>query len=178
MIVMYVVTALIYILILITYVLANKLYKEPKNSVYYSNVGHYNVIKKREIMASPKYVTTISILLGIFIGIYVVLAKVTSFNYYIEWGTIIILMALYLVEITRKISITDENIELEKLFAPTKKIPLGNVDGMYIYSFNKKFLNKRAFTTKLVIASGEEKYKFTISSIDVKAIMNMMKDLL
>lgn len=174
--IMYVVTGIIFLLILVNYYLGHALYKLPSNDGYFSNVKHYNIINKKDIMASPKYVTVLSMLLGIFLGIYVCLSSFYQINAYVEWGTVLILVLLYLVEISRKVTITDENLEFEKLFTPTKKIPLNSIDGMYVFSYNKKFLNKRAFTTKLVVATGNEKHKFTLSSIDVKAVMNMMKD--
>lgn len=95
---------------------------------------------------------------------------------FLIWGTVIVLLALYLIEITRKIAITDEYLEFERIFFITKKIPLDQIDGMYIYSFNKRFLNKNAFTTKLVVANGQSRYKFTISGIDTRAVLNMMKE--
>lgn len=174
--IMYVITGIVFLLILANYYLGYKLYKEPTNDAYFSNVNNYNIINKKNIMASPRYVVFLSILFGLFTGIYIALSKVCEFNPYIEWVTILTLFVLYLIEITRKVSITDENLELEKLFSSTKKIPLNTIDGMFVYSYNKKFLNKRAFTTKLVVATGDKKHKFTLSSIDVRAIMNMMKE--
>lgn len=174
--IMYVVTGIIFLLVLVNYYLGHALYKLPNNNAYFSNVTHYNIINKKDIMASPKYVTFLSTLLGIFLGIYVCLSSYYKINFYVEWGTVLTLVILYLVEISRKVTVTDESLELEKLFTPTKKIPLNTIDGMYIFSYNKKFLNKRAFTTKLVIATGNKKHKFTLSSIDVKSVINMMKD--
>ena len=174
--VMYIVTAILLVLFILNYVLGNVLYCEPSTLGYSSNVKNYNTINNRNIMASPKYVTILSALLGIFLGAYCKLCQVLEINKYIIYGVTILLLIAYLVEITRKITITDENLEFEKMFCPTKKIPLNKIDGIYIYSYNKKFLNKRALTTKLVVCTGSEKYKFTISSIDVKAVLSMMKD--
>ncbi len=173
---MYIVTALIFVTIFITYFLSFKLYKEPANEGYFNNVGHYNTINHKDIMASPRYVATMSILLGIFIGVYYLLAQLTGLNPYIKYATIIVLFGLYLIEITRKISLNEDTLKLEKFLSPTKSIPLNSIDGMYIYSYNKKFLKKRALTTKLVISTSNEKYKFTLSSIDIKAVINMMKE--
>ena len=92
------------------------------------------------------------------------------------WGTVLVLFILYLVEITRKIVLTEENLTFERMFFRTKRIPLDQIDGLYVYSFNKKFLNKNAFTTKLVVATGNTKYKFTLSGIDTRAVLNMMKE--
>lgn len=174
--VMYVVTALVFIGIFANYFLGYKLYKVPSNKGYFSNVNHYNTINRKDIMASPKYVGGLSILLGLFLGVYIVLCDLVQMNTFLKWITVTTLFILYLVEITRKITLTDDYLELGKIFSPTKKIALNDIDGMFVYSYNKKFLNKRAFTTKLVVAAGSKKYKFTLSSIDVKAVINMMKD--
>lgn len=174
--IMYVVTILFFVGTIANYVLSKVLYREPKNNNYFSNVNHYNTINKRILMASPKYVTILSILLGIFFGTYYFLCVLCEVNSALAWGLILILSILYLIEITRKISVTDENLEFEKMFFPTKRIPLNSITGVYIYSFKKKFLNKRALTTKLVVATNKEKYKFTISSIDIKSVTNMMKE--
>ena len=172
----YIITGIVFLGIIINYYLGISLYKEPKNDGYFSNVSNYNIINRREIMASPRYVTLLSILLGIFLGVYMFLCQLQEINSLVMWGTMGVLVVLYLVEITRKVSITEDSLQFERIFTPTKKIPLNNIDGMFVYSYNKKFLNKRAFTTKLVVTHGDEKFKFTLSSIDVKAIINMMKD--
>lgn len=174
--IMYIVTVIMFILIFINYFLGYKLYKEPQNEGYFTNVKHYNVIHQRDIMTSPKYVLAISIFLGILIGAYAFLGEITKTNSFIIWGTILIVFALYLIEITRKVHLTEENLEFERLFFKTKKIPLGNIDGIYVYSFNKKFINKSAFTTKLVVTMGNQHYHYTLSGIDTRAVLNMMKD--
>lgn len=174
--IMYVVTALIFVGIFVNYFLGYKLYEEPNNKAYFSNVNHYNTVNGRNIMASPKYVGILSILFGLFSGTYLILCETVNMNIVLRWSTVTILFILYLIEITRKISLNDEYLELEKVFAPTKKIKLNDIDGIFIYSYNKKFLNKRAFTTKLIVVTGSKRYKFTLSSIDVKAVTNMMKD--
>ncbi|MBQ9313530.1 MAG: hypothetical protein IJ220_00785 [Clostridia bacterium] len=71
---------------------------------------------------------------------------------------------------------TEDNLVFERMFFKAKKIPLNRIEGMYIYSFNKKFIDKNAFTTKLVVSTGNSKYKFTLSGIDTRAVMNMMKE--
>ena len=113
---------------------------------------------------------------GIFFGIYMLLGRIAQTNSFVIWGTVIVLFVLYLVEITRKIVLTDENLVFERMFFKTKKISLDKIDGMYVYSFNKRFMNKNAFTTKLVVATGNSKYKFTLSGIDTRAVLNMMKE--
>lgn len=174
--IMYVVTTLIFVGILANYILGEVLYKEPKNEIYFKNVKNYNTTHQREIMASPKYVFTISVFLGLLIGAYLLLCSYTGLNAVLKWATVLILVILYLVEITRKISLNEENLECSAFLLMTKKIPINKIDGMFVYSFTKRFLNKRALTTKLVITFGSEKYKFTLSSIDVKAVINMMKE--
>ena len=171
--IIYLVTGIIFLLILIHYFLGYKLYKEPKNEGYYTNVKHYNVIHQKDLMASPQYVVSVSALLGIFLGIYFFLGKIEKANSYMIWGTAIILFVLYLVEITRKILLTEENLEFQRIFFRTKKIPLEKIDGIYVYSLNKKFINKSAFTTKLVVSVGNTRYKFTLSGIDTRAVLNM-----
>lgn len=173
---MYVVTFLVFVGIFVNYFLGYKLYKEPSNKSYFSNVNHYNTINKKDIMASPKYIGFLSIMLGLFLGMYLVLCGLVQMNPILKWITIFVLFILYLIEISRKITLDNEVLKLEKLFSPTQKIDLNSIDGMYVYSYNKRFLNKRAFTTKLIVVSGSKKYKFTLSSIDVKAVINMMKD--
>ena len=64
--VMYVVTALVFLLIITNYFLGYKLYIEPKNEGYFTNVNHYNVIQQKDIMPNPKYVAVISALLRYF----------------------------------------------------------------------------------------------------------------
>lgn len=174
--IMYIVTAILFILFVLNYTLGKVLYSEPTSMSYSSNVKQYNTIGNKNIMASPKYVTVLSAFLGIFLGAYCCLGKVLETNALVMWGMVLLLLIAYLIEITRKITLTDDSLEFERMFCPTKKIPLNKIDGMYIYSYNKKFLNKRALTTKLVVCTGSAKYKFTISSLDVKAVLSMMKD--
>lgn len=176
--IMYVVTTIFFILFILNYILGKVLYSAPAStSSYYSNVKQYNALGNKTIMASPKYVTVLSIFLGIFIGVYYKLGKFLETNAFVMWGMILLLVIAYLIEITRKITLTDDSLEFEKMFFPTKKIPLNKIDGMYIYSYNKKFLNKRALTTKLVVCSGMmERYVFTIASLDIKAVLAMMKE--
>lgn len=174
--IMYVVTAIIFVLIFLNYFLGFKLYKEPKNSGYFSNVKQYSVPRQKDIMTSPKYVFFISVSLGIFLGIYILLGRISAMNSLLLWGTVLVLFILYLIEITRKISLTDEYLKFERAFFKTKKIMLQQIDGIYVYSYNKRFINKNAFTTKLVVSTGSSKYKFTLSGIDTRSVLNMMKE--
>ena len=174
---MYGVSAIIIILIIINYYLGKKLYSIPNNKEYFNNVERLDFTKEKHIAPNPRYVVIISILVGIVLGFYITLCSRFSINKWITNVITILINILYLIEITRTIKIKEDKLILSKAFS--KKISLyGNqIKGIYIYSFNKKFLKKRAFTTKLVVVTKEEKiYKFTLSSIDNKAVLNMIKD--
>ena len=174
---MYVVSIVILVIIFINYLLSIKLYSVPKKEEFFNNVNQLNFQNEKNIAPNPKYVTVISILTGIMIGIYVALASKFNLNNWLELIVVLSISIYYLVEITRKITIKDDKLILSKAFS--KKIELyGNqIKGIYIYSYNKKFLKKRALTTKLVVATKENKlYKFILSSIDNKAVLNMIKE--
>ena len=94
---MYVVTTLIFVGIAVNYFLGYKLYKEPNNEGYFSNVNHYNTINGKDIMASPKYVGILSVLVGIFIGTYLCLCNLTQVNSLLKWITVTTLFILYLI---------------------------------------------------------------------------------
>lgn len=174
--VMYIVTVLMGIFIILHYSLGHCLYQEPKNEAYFSNVKHYNVIHQRDIMPSPSYIIVSSILLGIGMGVYISLAQRVQMNWWLTIGTVLLLSLLYLVELTRKITLNDEELILERMLGKTRRIPLNQIDGMYLFSWNKKFLDKNALTTKLVVVTGKKKYPFTLSGIEPRAVMNMMKE--
>ena len=62
------------------------------------------------------------------------------------------------------------------LFTETE-LDATKIRGMYIYSYNKKFLKSHAYTTKLVITDTDNHItKYTLSSLDNKAVLNMMKE--
>ena len=174
---MYVVSAIIVLFIFLTYFLGFKLYSEPENEGYFNNVNELNFEKTKYIAPNPKYITSISILVGIFIGTYLALCSKFVISSIVSTIIVLIVFWCYLVEITRRIIIQDNKIILSKLFS--KKIELNglSINGMYIYSFTKKFLKKHALTTKLVITTNNnKKYKFVLSGIDNKAVLNMMKE--
>ena len=174
---MYVVSAIIVFLIFLTYFLGFKLYSEPENEGYFNNVNNLNFEKTRHIAPNPKYIVSISIAVGIFIGSYLALCTKFKINTIVSMIVVLIIFLCYLVEITRRIVIEENKIVLSKLFS--KKIELNglSINGMYIYSFTKKFLKKHALTTKLVITTNNnKKYKFVLSGIDNKAVLNMMKE--
>ena len=90
---------------------------------------------------------------------------------------VLIITICYLIEITRKITIKDDKLILSKMFSKKVEIYGNQIKGIYIYSFNKKFLKKRALTTKLVVVEKTDKFhKFTLSSLDNKAVLNMLKE--
>lgn len=174
---MYVVSVIIVLLIITNYYLGKKLYSVPKNKEYFNNVERLDFTKEKNIAPNPKYVTIISILVGILIGFYIALCIKFNINKWLPITLIAIISILYLIEITRKIKIKDDKIILSKAFSKTKSFYGNEVKGIYIYSFNKKFLKKRALTTKLVVVTKEDKmHKFTLSSLDNKAVLNMIKE--
>ncbi len=173
----YVITGIIVLLTLINLLLGAKLYKEPKESGYYTNVTDIDYSREKNICASPKYIAGTSIIVGILLGLYV--AFLTSFNMsgLLFTATTLIIIVMYLFELTRRITLKDGKLILSKFFFITKEINLSEIKGMYIYSYNKKFLKSHAYTTKLVITNSTgARIKFTLSSIDNRAVLNLMKD--
>ena len=174
---MYIVSILMVIFVVVNYFFSYKLYEEPKNKNYFSNVKEINFEKERYIAPNPKYVALISILLGIMLGIYVALCSYYKTNAWVVISIIFVLFICYLIEITRKITIKDGKLILTKAFSRKYEIEGRNIKGAYIYSYNKKFLKKHALTTKLVIVTKTNKLKkFILSSLDNKAVLNMMKE--
>ena len=173
----YVVSAIILLFIILNYFFSVKLYQEPENEQFYNNVKSLNFIKEKYIVPQPKYVTLISILLGLLFGAYISLAKYYSINKWLVLVIILLLIMCYLVEITRKIIIKDGKLILSKAFSKKIEFSGNEIKGMYIYSYNKKFLNKHALTTKLIVVTKtDKKYKFVLSSLNNKSVLNMMKE--
>ena len=174
---MYVLSAIIVLLVFINYFFSVKLYSVPKNEDFFNNVNHLDFSKEKYIAPNPKYVTIISCLVGIMIGIYLAVGYYLKINSWIVILVILIISICYLVEITRKITIKDDKLILSKMFAKKVEIYGNQIKGIYIYSFNKKFLKKHALTTKLVVVEKTDKFhKFTLSSLDNKAVLNMLKE--
>lgn len=174
---MYVVSVIVILLIFLNYFLSVKLYGEPKNENFLNNVKTLNFPKEKNITPNPRYVIVISILLGILIGLYVSLCIHFNVSKTLICAVLILILACYFIEISRRISIKENKIILSKLFSKRVEIPGNQVQGIYIYSYNKKFLKKRALTTKLVIVTKTNKtYKFILSSLDNKAVLNMIKE--
>lgn len=173
----YVVSAIIFILVALNFFLGERLYKIPKDTNYFNNVEEYNISSNKEITADPKYVLTISILTGILLGSYLGLATVCNVhNIIVTLGTVTI-CCCYLAEITRRVAIRDGVLVLSRFLMPKKEIDANRITGIYLYSYNRKFMDNHAYTVKLVVAQTSKKLiKFALSSIDNRAIMNMIKD--
>lgn len=174
---MYVVSGVIIAFVIINYFLGYKLYSVPKNERYFNNVNDLNFSKSRYISPEPRYVAIISIFTGIMIGIYIALATLLKLNNWVALSVVGIISICYLIEITRAIIIREDKLILSKLFSRKIEIALRDVKGMYIYSYNKKFLKSHALTTKLVVSTKlGKKHVFVLSSLNNKAILNMMKE--
>lgn len=173
----YILSGIIIVLALINYILGIVLYEKPKEKGYFNNVCDVDMSREKTIAADPKYVLVISIITGILMGLYLGYVNVLEKSGLIITLTATIIAITYLIEITRMITIKEGKLTLSKFLSFDKEINLNQITGMYIYSYNKKFLKSHAYTTKLVITERDGKTtKFTLSSIDNKAVLNMMKD--
>lgn len=174
---MYIVSGLIILFIIINFFLEYKLYSEPQNATYFNNVNEYNLERDKYISPRPLYVLLISVLTGITTGLYLAFSKYFEINEWIVFLVTFLIFVSYFIEITRNISIVGGKLTLSKAFAKKIVIDATSIKGMYLYSWNKKFLKKHALTTKVVVATNSnKKYKFTVSSLDSKAILNLMKE--
>ena len=172
----YIVSILIIALALINFILGIKLYEKPKENGYFTNVGNIDYIHERHLTADPKYVVTISVITGILLGLY--LSYLTAVGAYgiLFLITGLIVFYMYLCEVTKRISFKEGKLLLSQVFYD-EEIEASRIRGMYIYSYNKKFLKSHAYTTKLVITDSNDKtIKFTISSFDNRAVLNLMKE--
>ena len=173
----YILTAIIIGLSLINFILGIKLYEEPRENGYFNNVNALDLNRERNIFADPRYIAGASIIVGVLIGIYIAFLTSINMNGIVFTGTTLLLVVMYLYELTRRITLKEGNLTLSKFFFIKKEIPASQIKGMYIYSYNKKFLKSHAYTTKLVITDNQgRKTKFTLSSIDNRAVLNMMKE--
>ncbi len=173
----YIVSALVFVLIIVNFVLSEKLYKIPSNNAYFNNVTALNLSKNKYLSANPRYVTTISILTGIFMGAYLALANKNEVESWVTVSTLLLLCIVYFMEITRRVMLQEGVLTLSRFLYPTKNIDATRVTGIYIYSYNKKFLKTHAYTTKLVVVESDgKKTKFSLSSLNNKAVLSMMKD--
>ena len=152
----YVISVIILLLILLNYYLSIKLYREPNNVSYFNNVTNFKFSKNKYITPEPKL----------------------KMNLWIIIGILLILLICYLVEISRKIIIKDDKLILSKAFSKTVALYGNEIKGIYIYSYNKKFLEQHALTTKLIVVTrSDKKYKFILSSLNYKSVLNMMSDI-
>lgn len=173
---MWLVLVLIVILIVLNYFFGARLYTWPQNKEYYKNVKIINTQRTPEIAPDPIYVLALSLAVGASIGLFCALVEFTNQSI---WYSVIfsgIIFVLYWIEISRRIKVTDNTLVLSKAFSKTREIPLDEITGIYIYSYNKKFMKGHAFTTKLVLITKNEKMKFTMSSLNNKAVLNMIKN--
>lgn len=173
----YVVSIVILILSILNLYLGEKLYKVPKDENYFNNVEEYDLSKNKEIGPDPKYVVITSITTGILLGLYFGLTAICDANEIVVLCTFLLVMYCYLSEITRRVSLRDGVLIFSKFLSKKKEIDASRITGMYIYSYNKRFMKNHAYTVKfVVIESTGKKTKFTISSLDNRAIMNLMKE--
>lgn len=173
----YVVSIVILILSILNLYLGEKLYKVPKDENYFNNVEEYDLSKNKEIGPDPKYVVITSITTGILLGLYFGLTAICDANEIVVLCTFLLVMYCYLSEITRRVSLRDGVLIFSKFLSKKKEIDASRITGMYIYSYNKRFMKNHAYTVKFVVIEGTgKKTKFTISSLDNRAIMNLMKE--
>ncbi len=172
----YIITIIIIVLALTNFILGIKLYEKPKEEGYFTNVGRFDLTRERNILAAPKHVAFLSIITGVLIGLYLAFAIASKISRLVYWSTIILLFFMYVKEIKRRITLKDGKLILTHLFTETE-LDATKIRGMYIYSYNKKFLKSHAYTTKLVITDTDNHItKYTLSSLDNKAVLNMMKE--
>lgn len=174
--IIYIITAIIIALALTNFILGIQLYEKPKENGYFTNVGKIDFIHDKYIMAEPRYVVTISIITGVLIGLYLSYATSLQIGGALVGITALLIFFMYVSEITKRITFKEGKLTLSQIFYE-EIIEAPKIKGMYIYSYNKKFLKSHTYTTKLVITTTEDKtIKFTISSLDNRAVLNMMKE--
>lgn len=175
--VIYVISAIVIISIVLNWFLGEKLYEMPRDKGFFDNVTSVNLSKERNIAADPRYVVKISVLTGIFLGLYLAYASVEKIGGLLVTFVTLAIFVCYLIELTRKITIKDGKLILSKFLSSSKEIEPHKIKGIYIYSYNKKFLKQHAYTTKLVIVMYDDKMiKFSLSSLDNKSVLNMIKE--
>lgn len=173
---MWVVFILSVVWLLGNYYLGKKLYSLPKNEAFFHNVKNISVPEEVMITPSSAYILKLTVLIGFMSAGFLWLSmytKTLETPAYLFIGMIIV---LYMIEISRKIVLTKDEMVLIKLFQKIKRIPLEAIEGIYIYSFNRRFFKGHAFTTKLVVCTAKEKYQYIISSLENKEVLNMIKD--
>ena len=157
------------VLIITNYYLGAKLYMTPSNSNYFQNVKEININNLRDILPAPKHVLSLTFLTAILIGSFYALCGVANVSGTVPFIYACVLVLLYIMELSKGISVNENTLILSRLIGSDIAIPLVTIEGMYIYSYNKRFLKKHAFTTKLVIVAAGKKYKYTISYLEITA---------
>ena len=173
---MLIVIILAIVIVFINYFLGYKLYKEPNNKAYFNNVKNINTIKMPEVAPGPKYVLSITLLCGISLGMFIALSNKIGGKIIYNYAFVFLIGIIYIIEISRRIKITENALVLSSAFTKAKEIPLEEISGIYIYSFSKRFMKKHALTTKLIVVTKDKKIKFTISSLSKPAILNIIKN--
>ncbi len=175
--VVYVITVIIFLVAIINLILGERLYKLPNDKAFFNNVTSVNMTKEKYIAANPRHVVTLSVLTGALIGLYLGLAKVNEIRNSIITIAIVFLLVIYFMELTRTITLKEGKLTFSRFLYKTQTFDVTKITGIYIYSYNKKFLKKHAYTTKLVVVEDSgKKFKFSLSSLDNKSVLNMMKD--
>ncbi|MBQ6860316.1 MAG: hypothetical protein IJO08_01560 [Clostridia bacterium] len=175
--VVYVITAIIFIVAIINLVLGERLYKLPNDKAFFNNVNSVNLEKEKYIAANPRHVVALSVLTGALVGLYLGLARVNEVNASIITVAILFILVIYFMELTRTITLKEGKLTFSRFLYKTRTFDATKITGIYIYSYNKKFLKKHAYTTKLVVVEDNgKKFKFSLSSLDNKSVLNMMKD--
>ncbi|MBQ9267798.1 MAG: hypothetical protein IJ217_05960 [Clostridia bacterium] len=162
--------------IFVNYFLGAKLYQRPRNDAYRHNVGNINTIKMPEIAPDPQYILLLTFFTGILIGLFIALVNKSGNSYLYSVVFSVIIGVLYWIEISRRVKITEYSLVLSKALAKSIEIPLNEILGIYIYSPHKKFMDGHMLTTKLVVVTRDKETKFTISSLNKKAVLNIIKN--
>ena len=112
--VVYAITVIIYILAIMNWVLSEILYKEPKNAAFFKNVTTINLVKEKYITANPRHVLVLSVLMGVFSGLYLGFANITNIDNTITVPALVVVFILYFMELTRTVSLKDGKLRLSR----------------------------------------------------------------
>lgn len=164
------------VLTVVNYYLGAKLYMLPRNQAYFENVKEINISNMKDIIPTPKYVLTVTLLNAILIGMFYGICGIVRVSGWVPFLYAVVLVLLYVTELSRGISVNENTIILSRFIIKDIVIPVATIEGMYIYSYNKRFLKKHALTTKLVVTAQGKKYKYTISSLENNMILSMMRN--
>lgn len=173
---MWVILVISAIVSILNYYLGRKLFEYPKNENFFNNVEKITGEREKELAPSPKYVIPLTLLAGIAIGGFLAINELLKESYIYSIIFVVAIIMFYVIDISRRISIDEKDLTLSRFLMSDIKIPLIDIKGIYIYSYNKKFFNKHAFTTKLVVITSEKRYKYTISSLEGKSVLNLIKN--